>query len=137
MKTCSKNLLIVEGKFDKEFLENLLKRIGISVEIVTPQTSSGAGYGGKGNAITLFISSLKRLEQGSLEKLALVIDADFSNIHTQGFQNTLKSLLDPKNGKLKETGFDIRTKSNEYQSGLFFRNESLECDIALWIMPYG
>ena len=126
-----KKQLIVEGVFDKLFFDALLQALGINnVDVITPQ-KNGIAYNGKGNAIDLFTTILLNVQSGSIEKLALIIDSDFSEISSQGFRNTLNILIE----KIRHRGFDIKTQPANYRDGILFKNDSCELDVALWIMP--
>jgi hypothetical protein len=126
-----KKQLIVEGYFDKMFMDSLLKSSGIKdVDVKMPQ-AIGTQYGGKGNAINVFASALNLLNDGSLEKIALVIDADFVDISSQGFRNTLQTIKD----KTSVKGFNIKTQPVNYRNGIYFKKDSLDVDVAIWIMP--
>ncbi|MDR1231963.1 MAG: hypothetical protein LBK61_11270 [Spirochaetaceae bacterium] len=126
-----KKRLIVEGYFDKLFQDALLRSLGMSdIEVTIPQTS-GSPYGGKGNAINLFASATHLLYDGSLEKLALIVDADFENISSQGFGKTLENIEEKVNAK----GFEKQTKPVNYKTGIYFTKESPKVKIAAWIMP--
>jgi hypothetical protein len=126
-----KKQLIVEGVFDKLFFDALLSGLAIKdVDVKTPHRS-GIAYNGKGNAIDLFVSSLLNILSGNIEKLALVIDADFADISSQGFRNTLDAVVKKTCCK----GFDIKTMPTNYQNGIFLKNDACGLDAALWIMP--
>jgi hypothetical protein len=127
----SKKLLIVEGHFDKLFFDALLPALNIhDVDVKTPN-KNGVAYNGKGNAINLFAASLLNIRSGSIEKLALIIDSDFSTISSQGFRNTLNAVIERTSAKK----FEIKTSPTSYQSGILFKNDSSGIDAALWIMP--
>jgi hypothetical protein len=98
--------------------------------ILEPQ-KSGIAYNGKGNAIDLFVSTLLNIQSGSIERLALIIDSDFSHISSQGFRNTLNTIIE----KTRTKGFDIKTQPVNYQNGILLKNDAHELDVALWIMP--
>ena len=127
----NKKYLIVEGVYDKIFFEALLLALGVNdVEIKTP-INNGLSYNGKGNAINLFVSSLLSIRSGSIKKLALIVDSDFSKISSQGFRNTLDAVI----AKTRAKGFDIKTQPVNYKDGILLKNDSCELDAALWIMP--
>jgi hypothetical protein len=127
----SKKYLIVEGVYDKLFLDALLSALGIKdVDIKTPQ-NNGIAYNGKFNAIDLFVTMLLSIPSGSIERLALIIDSDFSEISSQGFRNTLDTVIK----KTRTKGFDIKTQATDYHNGILFKNDAYKLDVALWIMP--
>jgi hypothetical protein len=126
-----KKHLIVEGIFDKLFFDILLSSLTINdVDVKTPN-KNGIAYNGKGNAIDLFASSLLNIYSGSVERLALIIDSDFSDISSQGFRNTLNVIID----KARSKGFDIKTLPTNYKNGILLKSDSCGFDVALWIMP--
>jgi hypothetical protein len=119
-------LLIVEGTFDKSFFEALLSALKIKdVEVKTP------GCNGKGNAIKLFTTSLKMAKSGDVERLALIIDSDFSDISSQGFRKTLNDVID----KVTVEGFTVKTSAAAYQNGILLEDKAYSAVAALWIMP--
>ena len=71
------------------------------------------------------------IQSGSIERLALIIDSDFSHISSQGFRNTLDKIIE----KTRTKGFDIKTQPVNYQNGILLKNDAYEMDVALWIMP--
>lgn len=126
-----KKYLVVEGIFDKAFYDALLPAIGIrNVDVKTPN-DSGIAYNGKGNAIDLFATILLSLQSDSAAKLAIIVDADFTDIHSQGFRSTLNNLLE----KSKSKGFNLKTKPGNYQNGILLKSDKCKNDAAVWIMP--
>jgi len=126
-----KKYLIVEGVYDKLFFDALLPAIDINDVDVKIPNKNGIAYNGKGNAIDLFESMLLNIQSGNTEKLALVIDSDFTKISSQGFRNTLDKLIEKTNKK----GYDIKTQPVDYHKGILFKKDACEFDVALWIMP--
>jgi hypothetical protein len=123
--------LVVEGVFDKLFFDALFAGLGINdVEVKTPR-NDGLSYNGKGNAIDLFASSLLNVHSGSIKKLALIIDSDFSELSSEGFHNTLSKVIE----KTRNKKFEIKTQPANYKNGILLRNDSCGLDVALWIMP--
>jgi hypothetical protein len=71
------------------------------------------------------------IHSGSIERLALVVDSDFSDISLQGFRNTLNRIIE----KTRSKGFDVKTSPANYKNGILLKNDSCGYDVALWIMP--
>lgn len=118
--------LVVEGTFDYNFFELLLKKCSIkNIEI------SRAHYGGKGNAINILPELIKQFHDGSADKIALIVDSDFISISKQGFYNTLDDVKE----KIEPEGYELQTQPCNFNKGLIFKNTSHLPDIAVWIMP--
>lgn len=123
--------LVVEGTFDYNFFELLLKKCSIkNITIVHPK-SLGGYYGGKGNAINILPDLIKQLDDETADKLALIVDSDFISISKQGFHNTLDEVKE----KIAPNGYELLTQSCNFNKGLIFKSSSDLPDIAVWIMP--
>ncbi len=122
--------LIVEGAADKKFFEALLSEYcNITGVWIGPPDDFGAGGQGKGNAIAIFESSLAELGDGTVERIALVVDADYDKHNGLGFERTLNKVQE----MVTEYGYS-RYKRIE-QRGFTFEHPDGLPTIGLWIMP--
>ncbi len=127
-----KNLLLVEGETDKNFFDRLCKNLAISPEIkVAPPKELGGGYNSKQGVLNyLKTILLPQLNDGSIQHLAVVVDADYADSHGLGTVGTLKQIkeiVEPFGFKLPENA--------TYQNGFCFRNSDGLPDFGVWIMP--
>ena len=123
--------LIVEGYFDKLFYQSLLKKVSLkNIEIVMP-TDGTSYYNGKGNSVKMLSTLLPQFNDGTADRILIILDADFDYISNQGFHATLRLV----NEELKKHGYDISTRSCDYQNGIEYRNDNGLPNVGLWIMP--
>lgn len=126
-----KKYLIVEGYYDFLFYTSLFDKLKIKdIKIIPPQ-SFGFLYNGKGNAINLLKDLVRQLYDGRVEKIGIIVDADFKDISRQGFHNTLYDIKE----KVKEDGYEPFTKPGDYHNGIILKSSKGLPDIAVWIMP--
>ena len=135
--TNPKQMIVVEGDTDKEFIECLCKSLGISAEIkhfppkaltklqlATPD-NNGTPFNSKEGVYNILRSLIKRLEDGDLENLAIIVDADQTVGTSRGFVETVKQI-------------EKRLKPYERidsQHGLIFKHPQGGYPIGVWIMP--
>jgi hypothetical protein len=123
--------LIVEGYYDFLFYTSLFNKLKIKdIKIIPPQ-HVGFPYNGKGNAITLLKDLVKQFYDGRVEKIGIIVDADFKEISKQGFHNTLDDIKE----SVKEDGYEPFTKPGDYRNGIILKSSKGLPDIAVWIMP--
>jgi len=126
-----KKYLIVEGYYDFLFYTSLFNKLNIKgIKIIPPQ-SFGFQYNGKGNSMGLLNDLVKQFYDGRVEKIGIIVDADFNTISKQGFHNTLRAIHE----KVAEYGYEPFTKPNEFYNGIILRSSKGLPDIAVWIMP--
>lgn len=125
----AKNILLVEGEADRGFFELLCRMLSISVDVrvATPKDTGGVKNGKEG-VFNLLPELLKQLQDGTTEKLAVVVDAD-SLGSGGGFQNA----CDRFSGIVKPAGFGLI--SGKLAAGLVFENNDGLADLGLWVMP--
>jgi hypothetical protein len=126
-----KAVLLVEGRCDKSFFTLLCKQLNLEhVAIKTPKECNRPA-----DAIEqipkLLPDYLKKLQDGSTEKLGIVVDADYSQQKEGGFKKRWKLLTKP----LKEAGYQTELLPvQSYQGSLFSHPDELP-NVGLWIMP--
>lgn len=122
-------MLLVEGEADRGFFEALCQSLGISadVRVATPKTTGGSHNTKEGVLNHLISVLLPQLQDGQLERIGVVVDAD-SVAHGGGFAATLQR-------------FTYALAQGAYQpkpaaaAGLVFTHPDGLADLGLWIMP--
>jgi hypothetical protein len=127
-----KNLLLVEGNADKEFFNTLCNTIKLSptVQVAPPKDLVGGSYNTKQGVFCHLKTLLPQLNDGQIQRLAIVVDADYAESHGLGLKGTLnqiKKIVSP-------FGFEL-PKSDTYPNGFYFKNSDGLADFGVWIMP--
>jgi hypothetical protein len=127
------NLLYVEGNDDREFHQNFCKAIGLNgveVKVITPVDVNADSGNGWSNLINNLPVLLKQINAGNVDKLGLILDADFPPDNSGGFSSRLKLVTD----KLKVAGYTVPAKPSFNKGEIFLHPNKLP-SIGLWIMP--
>lgn len=125
----NKNILLVEGEADRGFFEELCKLLKISVDIhvVAPKDIGGTHNSKEGVLSLLTELLLPQLQDGQLERIGVVVDADMLN-HGTGFTVTLQRFVDKLAGeKYDQDLMEI--------NGLIFKHQDGLANLGLWVMP--
>lgn len=128
MANTSSHVLLVEGEGDRGFFEQVCKLLILNPEIQVAIPKDCQGWrNAKPGIIERLPILLKDIEDGKLEHLAIVIDADFEQ-YNEGCQKTIKKI-----SEIVEThGFAL---AKNQEKGLYFTHNDGFADIGLWIMP--
>jgi len=120
----NKSKLIVEGQTDTLFFEALIEKELLSIDI-EPR------YGI--TKIPVLLSKLfKDLQDGTVEHLGIVADADYTVRKTDGgFNKRWQQLTKP----LKKMGYDITTPPSQSYKGNIFSHQNGLPPVGLWLMP--
>lgn len=138
----SKKILLVEGNNDRAFFKAFCKTLGLTdveipeITIVTPK-DRGSQRNGWTNLVDHLPTEIKRLRSGDIDKLAIVIDADFSPDNNGGVTSRRNLIAHKINDFLqyqKYGLYEIAEQPN-YQKGDIFKHSNGLPDIGLWIMP--
>lgn len=130
MMSATSHILLVEGKSDEAFYNEVFKKINIKASVkVAPPRSLGGQANNKEGVFSLLPALLKQLTDGSLSRLAVVVDADFVAAHGLGFARTLERLT----AILRGFGFDAVQRPGV--SGFLFTHAEGFHDVGVWIMP--
>lgn len=128
----SKNILLVEGEADRSFFEVICRQLAIdaSIHVAAPNDliASQVFKNTKEGVFSLLPELLKQLEDGTTEKLAVVVDAD-SLVNGGGFQKA----CDRVGRIVQPAGFDLAPGKSA--DGLVFENSDGLADLGLWVMP--
>ena len=136
--TNPKQIIVVEGEADRQVIECLCQITGISPQIkVFPpkdltllelaELDNGVSQvkNSKTGVYNILESLLKRLEQGYIENLAIIVDADQTGQNSGGFDETLKQI------QQRLSPYQLTDTSN----GLIFTHPQGGFPIGVWIMP--
>lgn len=135
----SKNMLLVEGDFDKGFLQKLCNDL-VGINTVEVTVLAPKDIGARKNTWRAIIDNLpillkeSELDEGakSFEKLGIVLDADYPPDNNGGFDARYQLVAKT----LSDHGYFPCTDSCGSNSGEIFTHESeLLPPIGLWIMP--
>ncbi|NOT65371.1 MAG: hypothetical protein HOP06_04960 [Methylotenera sp.] len=127
------NLLYVEGRDDRDFHQSFCKIVGlkdVEVKIITPVDLDADSGDGWSNLINNLPILLKQINAGSIDKLGLILDADFPPDDSGGFIERYTLVT----SKLNEFGYNIPVKPNNNKGEIFSHPDNLP-SIGLWIMP--
>ena len=125
----TKNILLVEGEADRGFFEALclLLSIPADVRVATPKDTGGAHNTKEGVLSHLTKVLLPQLQDGQLERIGVVVDADRA-MHGSGYAATLQRFTEA----LAQSDF---RPNPALTSGLVFTHQDGLADLGLWIMP--
>ena len=126
----SAKILLVEGSADRDFYRAALRVAGINGVDVQPPTGVGAAADGIMNAIDLLPALIAQLNDGSLKRLALVVDADHPS-DGRGFRNTYARVTE----MITAAGYVTATPYPNGRQRFFFVHRDGLPDFYLWIMP--
>ena len=125
----NKNILLVEGEADRGFFEELCKllKIPVNVCVATPKDIGGTHNTKEGVLSHLTEVLLPQLQDGQLERIGVVVDADMLN-HGTGFTVTLQRFVDKLAGeKYDQDLMEV--------NGLIFKHQDGLANLGLWVMP--
>jgi hypothetical protein len=122
-------VLLVEGLADSAFYEALCRETRRKAIKVRSPGSFGAEVDSKTNAIHRLPLLLKQVEDGSIDRIGLVVDADYEAEHGLGFAGTLEHVRN----KVIAAGFERETRIAS--GGFVFKHRDDLPSVGLWIMP--
>jgi len=117
MSNKKSNLLLVEGYNDKSLLERICKKyninakvkVGTPVEFIPPESGGFNSKRGVIDSLDLFLPMLED-EDSSINKLAMVLDADIEGENNGGFKSTIEQIKE-------KTGNYSYSKRHVYVNG--------------------
>lgn len=125
-------LLLVEGVSDQRFFQHICRSLDLhaSVRVAPPREVQG-GHNSKEGVFKHLPLLLKQFEDGSLERLAVIVDADDPRSNGLGYQRTLERVMDI----VTPAGFMLPKRPPPQQRGILFTHTDGFADLGLWIMP--
>jgi uncharacterized protein DUF3226 len=126
----SRKLLLVEGIADSDFYRACLRKFNIRDVEVKPPQDLGRHGNGLGNVVPLLPVLLPQLIDGRLDRLGIVVDADYKH-NNVGHATNYRRIT----SNLEEAGYHIpRPFPKKLMRYVFSHKDGLP-DIGLWIMP--
>lgn len=123
-------ILLVEGEADEGFYTAISREINLDVSIkVGRPIKFGGVASGKGNAINLLPTLIDQMKDGQINKLAMIIDADYDASHGLGIKKTLNQVTSILNANSYKISNKVKT------GGYRFKHTDGLPDFGLWIMP--
>lgn len=124
-------LLLVEGESDRPFFERVCDELKLSAQVqVAPPRVRGGSHNNKEGVFRLLPTLIMQLNDGSLKRLSVVVDADFDPGGGLGYQRTLDRFAAVLNAK----GYTLATTPPQLRGMTFKHSDGLP-DLGLWIMP--
>lgn len=125
-------ILLVEGEADEGLFSVICREagLGVTVTVSTPK-NRGAEENGKGNALNLLPSLIEQMSDGQVERLALVVDADFKDTDGLGYQGTLDKITEI----LEKHKYHITPPLKPRPGGYTISHTDGLSPFGLWIMP--
>lgn len=129
--TSSNHVLLVEGEGDRGVFEQICNSLQLNPEIQVsiPKNIEGLRNGKPGVFERLPIL-LKKITDGELVHLAVVVDADYVQ-YNEGYQKTIEKFTEI----VTPYGFSLVQRVENQSNGLVFENSDGLADLGLWIMP--
>lgn len=126
-----KKVLIVEGPNDELFFSKFCIAHGydIHVKVQKPSSLSPGNPNNKQGVLKLLQVYIKLLAPDSVEKLGVIIDADYESTGG-GVQLTLSQI----HNKIKEHNFSSPAQQAS-DTSYFFENDDKSARLNIWIMP--
>jgi hypothetical protein len=125
-------ILLVEGRCDFVFLDNLCRLLGVHASIKIPGDCDVGNIkgGGVSKIPKILPELLHEIEDGNIKKLAVVADADHTGI-SGGFLERWDQLTGP----IAEVDYDIGSPPTQAYEGSCFEHPEGLPPLGLWIMP--
>ena len=124
-------VLLVEGDDDKYFFNKICATFNPSPNIKVAVPKDFNGQNSKGGVLESLPPLLKQLADGSLSKLAVIVDADYEEQHGLGYQRTLQKITT----LLIQQDFVLIQNTENHEPGLVFENGPELANFGLWVMP--
>ncbi|MEN2472867.1 DUF3226 domain-containing protein [Burkholderia sp. GS2Y] len=123
-------ILLVEGRSDEDFYNEICGKKGLNINVkVAPPKGLGGGFNNKEGVFNFLPTLLDQLADGRVERLAVVVDADYQSEHGLGYQRTLDRVA----GIVGGYGFTPVRRQNI--AGTLFKSADGFHDLGLWVMP--
>lgn len=123
--------LLVEGNDDQDFFKAYCELIGIAnVEVIPPKTLDVSTGDGWPNLIKNLPILLSQIKAGDVDRLGIILDADYPPNNNGGFYKKLQLIAD----KLTTFGYIIQDKPRHKLGEIFTHPDGLP-SVGLWIMP--
>lgn len=120
-------ILLVEGESDRAFFELICRRIGLDnlVTVAPPKELTGS-HNTKEGVFNYLPTLLKQLGDGSVVRLAVVVDADSPP------NGDFARARDRITGIVQPFGYTLNASTS---GGLIYKSDDGLADFGLWVMP--
>lgn len=126
----SRRILLVEGISDRSFFEQLMREFDLDVDIlVSTSKDLGGDFNSKQGALRQLKAVVPQLDDGSIERFGLVLDADYQS-DGQGYLATIESVAEV----VRPFGY-VSEPVKIPTGGFRFAHEDGLPDLGLWVMP--
>lgn len=132
----AKNLLIVEGMADRDFIQTFLDYEGLNIDldvrvVTAPEVDNTILHTTKQGVLNALDAVVKQLNDGRYERIGILIDMDFR--HSGAIP--IKQLnLQQLATKLSQHDFKQMIQPSD-DKGIFFENADFNHPIGIWLMP--
>jgi hypothetical protein len=125
------NILLVEGETDKLLFSVICDFAKIYPMIkVAPPKELGGGSNTKGSVFTILATLLNQLPDGTIRRLAVIVDADHPENNGMGYRKTLDEFA-----RIAGKAGYTRISPKGLRAGILFGHNDGLYDLGLWIMP--
>lgn len=127
------HILLVEGEADRSCIEQLCIELNISPRVFLPATPKdllNPAYNSKQGVYTALDDLLEQLQDQSLERLAIIVDADQQQ-DGQGYQVSFNKISEI----LQAHSYSFDQALSQQAQGLVFTHNNGLNPIGVWIMP--
>ena len=123
--------LLVEGEGDQEFFQSYCELLHIGeVDVFPPRSVNPATGNGWSNLVNNLPILLSQIKAGDIDKLGIVLDADYPPDNSGGFSKRRQLVTD----ELTKIGYRIPAYSTKNRGEIFAHPDGLP-SVGLWIMP--
>lgn len=124
-------MLLVEGEGDQEFFKSYCELLHISVVDVFPPKNINPSTGnGWSNLVSNLPMLLNKIKAGDIDKLGIVLDADYPPDNNGGFSKRRQLVTD----ELIKFGYNVPMPPKKNSGEIFEHPDGLP-SVGLWIMP--
>ena len=123
--------LLVEGSDDQDFFSVYCDLLSVeNVNVIPPKALNSSTGDGCGNLIANLPILLNQIKAGDVDRLAIILDADYPPNNNGGFDKKFKLIAD----QLIQFGY-IVPKKPKNKTGVVFTHSDGLSPIGLWVMP--
>jgi hypothetical protein len=134
MPDAKKYILLVEGESDRGFFEQFCKKLqlnDVGVTIATPKDGGLWRKNGNQGVLNVINIYLTQLQDGTIERFAVIVDAEYKDQHALGCQGTIERFT----SNVAQHGFEPDHSRCSPSDGLVFAHNDGLANIGLWVMP--
>lgn len=123
--------LLVEGSDDQDFFSIYCGLLSIkNVNVIPPKALNSGTGDGCGNLIANLPILLNQIKAGDVDRLAIILDADYPPNNNGGFVNKFRLIAD----QLIQFGYTVPRNPKFKTGDIFIHSDGLP-PVGLWVMP--